>query len=56
MEAISFSENEYENYLQDPKWTKEETVFLLELCHRFDLRYIFMYVHVYIHTFRSVSE
>lgn len=39
MDPIIFSAIEYEEYLQDLKWTKEETVFLLDLCHRFDLRY-----------------
>lgn len=39
MEPTAFTNSEYEEYLVDPRWTMEETRHLLELCHRFDLRW-----------------
>lgn len=40
VDVIKYTDEEYENYLTDPKWTKEETDTLFELCERFDLRFI----------------
>ncbi|KAI1725164.1 DNA methyltransferase 1-associated protein 1 (DMAP1) domain-containing protein [Ditylenchus destructor] len=34
-----FTDVEYEEYLQDNRWTKDESMHLLELCERFDLRW-----------------
>lgn len=43
MEAIVFTDAEYEYFLEDQKWAREETCHLLELCHRFDLRFLSFY-------------
>ncbi|XP_056171134.1 SWR1-complex protein 4-like isoform X2 [Syzygium oleosum] len=37
---IKYTDEEYEKYLTDPTWTKEETDQLFDLCERFDLRFI----------------
>lgn len=37
---IKYTDEEYEKYLTDPAWTKEETDQLFDLCERFDLRFI----------------
>ncbi|KAI6674520.1 hypothetical protein NL676_002426 [Syzygium grande] len=36
---IKYTDEEYEKYLTDPTWTKEETDQLFDLCERFDLRF-----------------
>jgi len=38
-----YSNDEYENYFKDDNWTKQETDQLLDLCKRFDLRFIVIY-------------
>nr|GMC50781.1 SWR1-complex protein 4-like [Ipomoea batatas]GMC56636.1 SWR1-complex protein 4-like [Ipomoea batatas] len=40
VDVIEYTDEEYEKYLTDPAWTKEETDQLFELCKRFDLRFI----------------
>ncbi|KAJ8747165.1 hypothetical protein K2173_013148 [Erythroxylum novogranatense] len=40
VDIIRYTEEEYEKYLNDPMWTKEETDQLFDLCERFDLRFI----------------
>ncbi|KAE9593764.1 hypothetical protein Lal_00036312 [Lupinus albus] len=40
VEIIKYTEEEYEKYLKDPMWTKEETDQLFDLCERFDLRFV----------------
>ncbi|CAK9145249.1 unnamed protein product [Ilex paraguariensis] len=40
VDVIKYSDEEYEKYLIDPVWTKEETDQLFALCERFDLRFI----------------
>ncbi|VFQ86509.1 unnamed protein product [Cuscuta campestris] len=40
VDVIEYTDEEYEKYLTDPTWTKEETDQLFELCKRFDLRFI----------------
>ncbi|GMH02285.1 hypothetical protein Nepgr_004124 [Nepenthes gracilis] len=40
VELVKYTDEEYEKYLTDPKWTKEETDQLFDLCERFDLRFI----------------
>ncbi|KAG9150309.1 hypothetical protein Leryth_017615, partial [Lithospermum erythrorhizon] len=40
VDLSKYTDDEYEKYLQDPMWTKEETDQLFELCERFDLRFI----------------
>ncbi|TYH06270.1 hypothetical protein ES288_A08G143200v1 [Gossypium darwinii] len=40
VDVIRYTDEEYEKYLTDPKWTKEETDQLFDLCERFDLRFI----------------
>ncbi|CAL0302374.1 unnamed protein product [Lupinus luteus] len=40
VEIIKYTEEEYEKYLTDPMWTKEETDQLFDLCERFDLRFV----------------
>eukprot|EP01133_Synstelium_polycarpum_P007900 gene7900-9274_t len=43
MDVLIYNEEEYDLYLRDPDWTKPDTDQLLELCKRFDTR--FMVVH-----------
>ncbi|OVA16725.1 SANT/Myb domain [Macleaya cordata] len=38
--VVKYTDEEYEKYLNDPMWTKEETDQLFDLCDRFDLRFI----------------
>ncbi|KAG8389593.1 hypothetical protein BUALT_Bualt02G0245200 [Buddleja alternifolia] len=40
VDVIKYTDEEYEKYLTDPAWTKEETDQLFDLCERFDLRFI----------------
>ncbi|EPS72277.1 hypothetical protein M569_02481, partial [Genlisea aurea] len=40
VDVIKYTDEEYEKYLADPNWTKEETDQLFDLCQRFDLRFI----------------
>ncbi|XP_039027490.1 SWR1-complex protein 4-like isoform X2 [Hibiscus syriacus] len=40
VDVIRYTDEEYEKHLTDPKWTKEETDQLFDLCERFDLRFI----------------
>ncbi|VVB03591.1 unnamed protein product [Arabis nemorensis] len=39
VDILKYTDEEYENHLTDPVWTKEETDQLFELCDRFDLRF-----------------
>ncbi|KAI8376365.1 uncharacterized protein BYT42DRAFT_574336 [Radiomyces spectabilis] len=39
IDVIEYSNEEYEKYLTDPEWTKEETDYLFDLCRRYDLRF-----------------
>ncbi|CAK5089690.1 unnamed protein product [Meloidogyne enterolobii] len=38
LDLVTFTDMEYDEYLDDERWNKEETIHLLDLCHRFDLR------------------
>ncbi|KAK3034654.1 hypothetical protein RJ639_033609 [Escallonia herrerae] len=40
VDVIKYTDEEYEKYLTDPTWTKEETDQLFDLCQRFDLRFV----------------
>ncbi|TVU20429.1 hypothetical protein EJB05_36637 [Eragrostis curvula] len=40
VDVLKYTDEEYEKYLIDPAWSKEETDQLFELCERFDLRFI----------------
>lgn len=40
VDVVKYTDEEYDKYLTDPMWTKEETDQLFELCERFDLRFI----------------
>ncbi|KAJ0054717.1 hypothetical protein Pint_00821 [Pistacia integerrima] len=40
VDVVKYTNEEYEKYLTDPIWTKEETDQLFDLCERFDLRFI----------------
>ncbi|CAJ2664450.1 unnamed protein product [Trifolium pratense] len=40
VDIIKYTEEEYEKYLTDPMWTKDETNELFDLCERFDLRFV----------------
>ncbi|XP_052184982.1 SWR1-complex protein 4 [Diospyros lotus] len=40
VDVVKYTDEEYEKYLTDPMWTKEETDQLFDLCERFDLRFI----------------
>ncbi|KAL3102968.1 hypothetical protein niasHT_025876 [Heterodera trifolii] len=39
LDVPSFTDEEYEEHLVDPRWTREQTQHLLELCKQFDLRW-----------------
>ncbi|KAI8369371.1 uncharacterized protein BYT42DRAFT_503112 [Radiomyces spectabilis] len=36
---ISYTAEEYDQYLKDPDWTKEDTDYLFRLCQQYDLRF-----------------
>lgn len=38
--VYSYSNDEYIQHLRDDDWTKEETDYLIELCHAYDLRFV----------------
>ncbi|KAK2968312.1 hypothetical protein RJ640_021701, partial [Escallonia rubra] len=40
VDVIKYTDEEYEKYLTDPTWTKEETDQLFDLCQQFDLRFV----------------
>lgn len=40
VDVVKYTDEEYEKHLTDPKWTKEETDLLFDLCQRFDLRFL----------------
>ncbi|KAH9626857.1 hypothetical protein KSS87_002257 [Heliosperma pusillum] len=40
VDVIKYTDEEYDKYLTNPKWTKEETDTLFDLCQRFDLRFV----------------
>lgn len=40
MDVIEYTDEEYEKFLSNPSWTKEETDQLFDLCKRFDLRFV----------------
>ncbi|XP_007051200.2 PREDICTED: SWR1-complex protein 4 [Theobroma cacao] len=54
VDVIKYTDEEYEKYLTDPVWTKEETDQLFDLCERFDLRFIVIADRF--PTFRTVEE
>ncbi|XP_065860278.1 SWR1-complex protein 4 isoform X2 [Euphorbia lathyris] len=39
VDVVKYTDEEYEKYLTDPTWTKEETDQLFDFCQRFDLRF-----------------
>ncbi|KAE8270897.1 hypothetical protein A4X09_0g1460 [Tilletia walkeri] len=41
--VYSYSNEEYHAYLKDDDWSKEETDYLIDLCHTYDLRFIVMH-------------
>ncbi|KAL9938759.1 hypothetical protein V8E36_002478 [Tilletia maclaganii] len=41
--VYSYSNEEYHAYLKDDNWSKEETDYLMDLCHAYDLRFIVMH-------------
>ncbi|KAK4379820.1 hypothetical protein RND71_001682 [Anisodus tanguticus] len=40
VDLIEYTDEEYEKFLSNPSWTKEETDQLFDLCKRFDLRFV----------------
>jgi DNA methyltransferase 1-associated protein 1 len=40
VDVLRYTDEEYEKYLIDPEWSKEETDQLFDLCEHFDLRFI----------------
>ncbi|KAK7284551.1 hypothetical protein RJT34_19298 [Clitoria ternatea] len=40
VDVIKYTDEEYDKYLTDPMWSKEETDQLFDLCERFDLRFV----------------
>lgn len=43
MDVLSYTDNEYEQYLQDPNWTRTETDVLFDLCRRFELKFLIIH-------------
>ncbi|KAF7729230.1 swr complex subunit [Apophysomyces ossiformis] len=39
IDVVEYNDEEYEKFLTDPNWTKEETDYLLSLCRQYDLRF-----------------
>ncbi|KAL0093960.1 Swr1 complex subunit Swc4 [Phycomyces blakesleeanus] len=39
IDVVEFTDEEYDRYLTDPEWTKEETEYLFSLCRQYDLRF-----------------
>ncbi|EPZ34414.1 hypothetical protein ROZALSC1DRAFT_27217 [Rozella allomycis CSF55] len=37
--SLHFTDNEYMTYLADAEWSKDETLYFMDLCERFDLRW-----------------
>ena len=37
---MTYSQAEYDQYLKDDSWTKEETAYLFDLLRQYDLRFI----------------
>ncbi|KAM0793439.1 hypothetical protein ACM66B_000884 [Microbotryomycetes sp. NB124-2] len=54
-QPYSYTNDEYEQYLKDPSWTREETDHLFELAHKYDLRFIVMADRWSLPTERSVD-
>ncbi|XP_048336746.1 SWR1-complex protein 4 [Ziziphus jujuba] len=40
VDVVRYTDEEYEKFLTDPMWTKDETDQLFDFCERFDLRFI----------------
>ncbi|ESW35198.1 hypothetical protein PHAVU_001G214900 [Phaseolus vulgaris] len=40
VDVIKYTDEEYDKFLTNPMWTKEETDQLFDLCERFDLRFV----------------
>lgn len=40
IDVIKYTDEEYEKFLEDPAWTREETDQLFDSCARFDLRFV----------------
>ncbi|EGG17603.1 myb domain-containing protein [Cavenderia fasciculata] len=43
MEVLVYTEEEYDLYLRDPNWTKEDTDKLLDQCQKYDTRFIIVH-------------
>ncbi|KAI9008856.1 hypothetical protein CLU79DRAFT_711376 [Phycomyces nitens] len=39
IDVVEFTDEEYDRYLTDPEWTKQETEYLFSLCRQYDLRF-----------------
>ncbi|CAO3594094.1 unnamed protein product [Absidia cylindrospora] len=37
--VVQYTDKEYEKYLKDPTWTKEETNYLIDLCKKYHMRF-----------------
>ena len=40
---LIYTDFEYEKYLQDTNWTRQDTDYLLQLCNQYDLRFFKIY-------------
>jgi DNA methyltransferase 1-associated protein 1 len=43
LERLTYTHEEYNNFLASPTWTKAETDYLVEVCYRYDLRWPVIY-------------
>ena len=43
MDVPVYSDIEYQQHLHDDNWTRQESDYLLEMCGRFDLRFVVMH-------------
>ncbi|CAG8547091.1 12039_t:CDS:2, partial [Acaulospora colombiana] len=54
-EVLEYNEEEYQKFLTDKEWTKEETDYLFSLCRKYDLRFIVIHDR-YEYSERSMEE
>ncbi|CAF1264732.1 unnamed protein product [Adineta steineri] len=43
VDVLTYTDNEYEQYLQDKDWTRTETDVLFELCRKFELKFLIIH-------------
>lgn len=43
VDVLTYTDNEYEQYLQDKDWTRTETDVLFDLCRRYELKFLIIH-------------